>query len=183
MPDLHFPFGRRVVLGNKKKREKSIHYSNTSLIHSYDQQLYYVSSVIPPYANSICSFHIVRTEGRGIKLPLCSLVSKSLRQSIHIVWCEIHRYKVLCLRTKYDWRILFQNLTLSTQNNTLTTQKYSYSKINWIHNFSSLLNITLNVSDGLSVRQQKFKTLHTASSMSYRFADCVLTRSQRTCMT
>jgi len=62
--DLHFPFGRRVVLGKKKGPNKSIHYANSLSIYSYDQQLYYVSSVIPPYINSICSFPTVRTECR-----------------------------------------------------------------------------------------------------------------------
>jgi len=56
-----------------------------------------------------------------------------------------------------------------------------------MHNFSSLLNITLHVSDGLSVHHQEFKTVHTASGMSYRFIDCMLAGtlagSQRTCMT
>jgi len=38
---------------------------------------------------------------------------------------------------------------------------YFYSKTNKMHNFSSLLNITLHVSDGLSVHYQEFKTVHT----------------------
>jgi hypothetical protein len=54
IPTLSIP--KRVVLEKKKKQEKSIHYANTLSICSYDQQLYYVSSVIPPYINSICSF-------------------------------------------------------------------------------------------------------------------------------
>jgi hypothetical protein len=39
---------------------------------------------------------------------------------------------------------------------------YFYSKTNWMHNFLSLLNITLHISDGLSVHHQEFKTVHTA---------------------
>lgn len=70
----------------KKRLEKSTHYANILSIYSYDQKLYYVSSVIPPDTNSICSFPIVRTEGRCIKMPLCSLVSKFLRQGIQIVF-------------------------------------------------------------------------------------------------
>jgi hypothetical protein len=31
-----------------------------------------------------------------------------------------------------------------------------------MHNFSSLLYITLHVSDGLSIHHQEFKTVHTA---------------------
>ena len=61
--------------------------------------------------------------------------------------------------------------------------QHFYSKTNQMHNFSSLLNITLHVSDGLSVHHQESKTVHTASSMSYRFVDCLLATSQRTCMT
>jgi len=34
-----------------------------------------------------------------------------------------------------------------------------------LHNFSSLLNITLRVSDGLSVHHQEFKTVHTGSGV------------------
>jgi len=36
-----------------------------------------------------------------------------------------------------------------------------------MHNFSSLLNITLHVSDGLSVHRQEFKTVHTASGICH----------------
>jgi hypothetical protein len=42
---------------------------------------------------------------------------------------------------------------------------YFYSKTNKMHNYSSLLNITLHVSDGLSVHHQEFKTVHTASGI------------------
>jgi len=38
------------------------------------------------------------------------------------------------------------------------------SKTNQMHNFSSLLNITLHVSDGFSVYHQEFKTVHTVSN-------------------
>ena len=34
-----------------------------------------------------------------------------------------------------------------------------------MRNFSSLLNITLHVSDGLSVHHQEFKTVHTTSGV------------------
>ena len=34
-----------------------------------------------------------------------------------------------------------------------------------MHIFSSLLNITLQVSDGLSIHRQEFKTVHTASGI------------------
>jgi len=34
-----------------------------------------------------------------------------------------------------------------------------------MHNFSSLLNITLHVSDGLSVHDQESSTVHTASGI------------------
>jgi hypothetical protein len=37
-----------------------------------------------------------------------------------------------------------------------------------MHNFSCLLNITLHVSDGLSVHHQEFKTLRTASGICHR---------------
>jgi len=36
-----------------------------------------------------------------------------------------------------------------------------------MHKFSSLLNITLHVSDGLSVHHQEFKTVHTASGICH----------------
>jgi len=36
-----------------------------------------------------------------------------------------------------------------------------------MHNFSSLLNITLHVPDGLSVRHQEFKTVYTASGICH----------------
>jgi len=58
-----------------------------------------------------------------------------------------------------------------------------------MYNFSSLLNITLHVSDCISVDHQESKTVNTASGMSYMFFDCLLagmcslTSSQRTCMT
>ena len=42
---------------------------------------------------------------------------------------------------------------------------YFYNKSNEMHNFSSLLNITLHVSDGFSVHHQEFKTVHTASGI------------------
>jgi len=52
---------------------------------------------------------------------------------------------------------------------------YFYSKTNQMHSFSSLLNITLHVPDGLSVHHQEFKTVHTASGMCHtRFFDCTL---------
>jgi hypothetical protein len=44
---------------------------------------------------------------------------------------------------------------------------YFYSKINKIHNFSSLLNITLHVSEGLSVHHQECKTVHTVSCICH----------------
>jgi len=44
-----------------------------------------------------------------------------------------------------------------------------------MHNFSSLVNVTLHVSDGLSVHHQEFKTVHTASGItSYWLVDCLL---------
>ena len=64
-----------------------------------------------------------------------------------------------------------------------------------MHNFSSLLNITLHVSDGLSVHHQESDCTYSVRYMSYRFADCFLvgprwsfisgplTSSQRTSMT
>jgi len=36
-----------------------------------------------------------------------------------------------------------------------------------MHNFSSLLNITLHVADGLSVHHQESKTVHTASGIRH----------------
>jgi len=36
-----------------------------------------------------------------------------------------------------------------------------------MHNFSSLLNINLHVSDGLSVHHHEFKTVHTALSICH----------------
>ena len=42
---------------------------------------------------------------------------------------------------------------------------YFYSKTNKMHNFSNFLNITLQVSDGLSVHNQESKTVHTASGI------------------
>jgi hypothetical protein len=47
------------------------------------------------------------------------------------------------------------------------TQDTFYNKTNNIHNFSSLLNITLHVSDGLSVHHQESKTVHTASGICH----------------
>jgi hypothetical protein len=44
---------------------------------------------------------------------------------------------------------------------------YFYSKTNQMHNFSSLLNITLHVSDGLSVHHREYKSVHTASVHTY----------------
>ena len=44
---------------------------------------------------------------------------------------------------------------------------YFYSKSNYMHNFSSLLNITLHVSDGLSVHHQESKTVNTASGICH----------------
>jgi hypothetical protein len=49
----------------------------------------------------------------------------------------------------------------------LLTACYFYSKTNQTHNFSSLLNINLHVSDGLSVHHQEFKTMHTASGICH----------------
>ena len=44
-----------------------------------------------------------------------------------------------------------------------------------MHNFSSLLKITLHISYGLSVHHQEFKTVHTATSMCQTdSADCLL---------
>ena len=40
-----------------------------------------------------------------------------------------------------------------------------YSNTNYMHNFSSLLNITLHFSDGISVHHQELKTVHTASGI------------------
>jgi len=114
MPDPHFPFERHVDLEKNKRKGKSIRYAHTISIYSCDQQLYYVSSVTPPYINSICSFPIVRTEGRCIKMPLCSLVSKFLRQGLHTVLCDT--CKILYIRTKLDWRTRFQNFILNSQN-------------------------------------------------------------------
>ena len=37
-----------------------------------------------------------------------------------------------------------------------------------MHNFSRLLNITLRVSDGLSVHHQESKTVHTASGICHK---------------
>ena len=52
---------------------------------------------------------------------------------------------------------------------------YFYSKTNTMHNFSSLLNITLHVSVGLSVHYQKSKTVHIASGICHTgSADCLL---------
>jgi hypothetical protein len=42
-----------------------------------------------------------------------------------------------------------------------------YSKTNWMHNFSSLLDVTLRVSDSLSVQHQESKTVHTASGICH----------------
>jgi hypothetical protein len=36
-----------------------------------------------------------------------------------------------------------------------------------MHNFSSLLNITLHVADGLSVHHQEFKNVHTATGIRH----------------
>jgi len=36
-----------------------------------------------------------------------------------------------------------------------------------MHNFSSLLNIALHVSGGLSFQHQEFKTVHTASGIRH----------------
>jgi len=36
-----------------------------------------------------------------------------------------------------------------------------------MHNFSSLSNITVHVSDGLSVHHQEFKTVHAASGICH----------------
>jgi len=36
-----------------------------------------------------------------------------------------------------------------------------------MHNFSSLLNISLHVSDGLSIHHHEFKTVHTASGVCH----------------
>jgi len=45
--------------------------------------------------------------------------------------------------------------------------KNFYSKTNQTHHVSSLLNITLHVSDGLSVHHQESKTVHTALSVCH----------------
>jgi len=42
---------------------------------------------------------------------------------------------------------------------------YFYSKTNKIQNFSSLLNIIMHVSDGISVRHQESKNVDTASGI------------------
>jgi len=47
-----------------------------------------------------------------------------------------------------------------------------------MHNFSSLLNITLHVSGDLSVHHQESKTVHTVSSICHTGSLTV----QRTCM-
>ena len=44
---------------------------------------------------------------------------------------------------------------------------YFYSKTNCMHNCSSLLNITLHVSEGLSVHHQEFKNVRTALSIRH----------------
>jgi hypothetical protein len=44
---------------------------------------------------------------------------------------------------------------------------FFYSKTNQMHSFSSLLNITLHVSDGFSVHHQESKTVHTASGICH----------------
>ena len=44
---------------------------------------------------------------------------------------------------------------------------YFYSKNNKMHNFSSLLNITLHVSDGLPAHHQEAKTVQTASGLCH----------------
>jgi hypothetical protein len=43
---------------------------------------------------------------------------------------------------------------------------YFHSKTNWMHNFRVFFNITLHVSDVLSVYHQEFNTVHTASVAS-----------------
>jgi len=56
---------------------------------------------------------------------------------------------------------------------------YFNSKTNYTHNFSSLLNIILHVSDGLSVHHQEFKTVHRASGICHTDSiDCVLARTR-----
>ena len=51
-----------------------------------------------------------------------------------------------------------------------------------MHNFSSLLNITLHVSDGLSVHHQEFKTVRTASSICHTgSADFLLAGTRWNC--
>ena len=52
---------------------------------------------------------------------------------------------------------------------TLESLIHFCSKTNQMHNFSSLLNISLHVSDGLSIHHQEFKTvlLHTASGICH----------------
>ena len=44
---------------------------------------------------------------------------------------------------------------------------YFYSKTNHMHNFLSLLNITIHVLDGLSVHHQESKTVHTVSGVCH----------------
>ena len=54
--------------------------------------------------------------------------------------------------------------------------EHFYSKTNLTHNFSSLLNITLHVSDGHSIHHQEFKTrdLMPASVQSANLYDIYL---------
>jgi hypothetical protein len=56
---------------------------------------------------------------------------------------------------------------------------YFYSRTNMMHNFSSLLNITLHVSVGLSVYRQESKTVRKASGICHTgFRGCLLARTR-----
>jgi len=73
-------------------------------------------------------------------------------------WTDFHFQLYFCQEAGVSARLRLELTFIGT-----CIVVYFYSKTNQMHNFSSLLNITLRVSDGLSVHHQEFKTVHTAS--------------------
>ena len=84
--------GKVCCFKEKKQQEKSIHYSNTLLIHSYDQQLYQVSS-LNAELNPIC--HLLALLGVHF-LHVNRIRVKSL--TLRLLMSYIYIYDISSLR-------------------------------------------------------------------------------------
>jgi hypothetical protein len=99
-----------------------------------------------------------------------------IQVSLTACWQEFIEYHSNCFERSFLPSSGVQDRTYSV--------RYMSYVFRWLLASKNLLNTTLHVSNGLSVHQQEFKTVHTASSICHRvFVDCLLASSQRTCMT